>query len=237
MVNTFLKQKLNVHWQIELADLLNDEWFNRLSKNVEEAYQNDTIFPNAENIFNALNLLKLNEIKVVIIGQDPYHGIGEANGLCFSVNKGIKIPPSLKNIFKELQTDTQNFKIPNHGDLTYWANQGVLLLNSILTVKENTPASHRKLDWEKFTTQLIQHITKTNKHVVFMLWGNYAQQKEELITNYNDHLILKAAHPSPLGAYKGWFGSMHFSKANNYLLSKNILPINWQIPVPQLSIF
>ena len=159
-------------------------------------------------------------------GQDPYHGYGQAHGLCFSVPKGVVKPPSLQNIFKELKEDL-NINPPEHGDLTGWAKQGVFLLNAILTVRENTPESHRNIGWEKFTNAAIENLSDKKEHLVFMLWGSYAQEKEKLIDN-TKHLILKAAHPSPFSANKGFFGCHHFSKANQYLIANNIDPIKWE---------
>jgi len=185
------------------------------------------IFPPESLIFNALDLVSERNLKVVILGQDPYHGAGQANGLAFSVNTGQKIPPSLRNIFKELYDDI-GAPIPNHGDLTAWAKQGVLLLNSVLTVEEGKPGSHQHKGWEKFTDNIIQNISDENEGIVFMLWGNYAKSKSNLI-NANKHLILEAAHPSPLSAYQGFFQCKHFSKTNNYLMSIGKKPIEWHI--------
>lgn len=185
------------------------------------------IFPPESLIFNALELVSEQNLKVVILGQDPYHGIGQANGLAFSVNDGQKIPPSLKNIFKELKDDLDN-PLPEHGDLTTWAKQGVLLLNSVLTVEEGKPGSHQNKGWEKFTDNIIQKISDEKEGLVFMLWGNYAKSKSNLI-NANKHLILEAAHPSPLSAYHGFFQCKHFSKTNNFLMSMGKKPIDWKL--------
>ncbi len=183
------------------------------------------IFPSESLVFNALELVSERNLKVVILGQDPYHGAGQANGLSFSVNAGVKIPPSLRNIFKELNDDL-GIPIPNHGDLTAWAKQGVLLLNSVLTVEEGKPGSHQNIGWERFTDYIIQNINDENEGIVFLLWGNYAKSKSKLI-NSHKHLILEAAHPSPFSAYQGFFQCKHFSKTNNYLMSIGKEPIDW----------
>jgi len=187
----------------------------------------ENIFPPKEYIFRALELTPFDNIKVVILGQDPYHGEGQANGLAFSVNKGTKIPPSLRNIFKELNTDL-GIDIPNHGDLTNWAKQGVLLLNSILTVEKDKPSSHRNIGWEEYTDSLISKISKEKEHVVFILWGKYAQSKTPLI-NQNKHLVISSAHPSPFSARKGFFGSKPFSRCNTWLEEKGIKKVDWSI--------
>ncbi|MFY7734634.1 MAG: uracil-DNA glycosylase [Bacteroidia bacterium] len=186
------------------------------------------IFPPENQIFEAFKFTSLQNTKVVILGQDPYHGEGEANGLCFSVNKGIKVPPSLRNIYKELATDINNFKIPNHGNIDNWAKQGVLLLNTSLTVLKDQANSHSKIGWHQFTNKIIETISNQKEQVVFILWGKNAQDKMEFI-NPNKHLVLKGVHPSPLSASRGFFGCKHFSKTNEYLVSKNLSPINWQI--------
>lgn len=183
------------------------------------------IYPDFDNIFKAFELCTFDKLKVVIIGQDPYHGEGQAHGLAFSVPEGIDMPPSLKNIFKELADDL-NTPIPNSGNLERWAKQGVLLMNSILTVKKDQAGSHRNIGWEKITDQIIQTISTKKNIVVFILWGNNAKEKEQLI-NKEKHLVLTAAHPSPLSAYKGFFGCRHFSKTNAYLRSKEIGEIVW----------
>lgn len=186
------------------------------------------VFPPYEEIFKALTLTPFEKIKVVILGQDPYHGEGEANGLAFSVNKGIKLPPSLRNIFKELKDDV-GVDTPNHGDLSSWAKQGVLLLNSILTVEKDKPASHRNIGWEEYTDSIIKEISNKKEHTVFILWGNYAQSKEYLIDT-NRHLVIKSTHPSPFSARKGFFGSKPFSRTNEYLSKHGIPIIDWNIP-------
>ncbi len=184
-----------------------------------------SVYPASEDIFKAFELCAFDNLRVVIIGQDPYHGEGQAHGLAFSVPEGIDMPPSLKNIFKELSDDL-NTPIPKNGNLERWAKQGVLLMNSVLTVKKDQAGSHRNIGWEKITDQIIQTISNKKNNVVFILWGNYAKEKEKLIDK-KKHLILTAAHPSPLSAYKGFFGCQHFSKTNTYLDSKGIAKINW----------
>jgi len=185
------------------------------------------IYPHQNLIFNAFEQCLFEEIKVVIIGQDPYHGTGQANGLAFSVNVGQKIPPSLRNIYKELKDDV-GFEIPTHGDLTAWAKQGVLLLNSVMTVEEGKPGSHQHKGWETFTDAVINKLSGENKGIVFLLWGNYAKSKMELI-DASKHKIFTAAHPSPLSAYQGFFHCKHFSKTNEYLLQQGKKPISWQL--------
>ena len=191
-------------------------------------YRTQQIFPGMYDIFNALKYTSYSDIKAVIIGQDPYHGVGQAHGLSFSVKKGVAPPPSLVNIFKEIKSDLGIDNMGKHGELTEWAKNGVLLLNSVLTVRANQARSHRNLGWEEFTDNVIRLINLREKPVVFMLWGADAKAKEKLITNPN-HLILKAAHPSPLSAFNGFFGCRHFSKANEFLKSKGIEEIDWSI--------
>jgi uracil-DNA glycosylase len=186
-----------------------------------------TIYPPGSLIFNAFNTTPLANVKVVILGQDPYHGAGQAHGLCFSVANGVPAPPSLVNIFKELQSDV-GVPIPDHGCLTKWAEQGVLLLNASLTVRASEPMSHSQIGWAEFTNNVIKKISEQKEHVVFMLWGKFAQEKQVLIDE-TKHLVLKAAHPSPLSAYAGFFGCRHFSKANEYLVRNGIDPINWSL--------
>lgn len=184
-------------------------------------------FPKEEFVYRALELTPIDKVKVLILGQDPYHGENQANGLAFSVNKDTKLPPSLKNIYKELNSDL-GIKTPTHGDLTTWAKQGVLLLNSILTVEKDKPASHRKLGWEEYTDRIIKQISKERENIVFILWGKYAESKIDLIDT-NRHLIISSPHPSPFSARKGFFGSKPFSKTNNYLKEKGIKEIDWSI--------
>ncbi|MBK8681507.1 MAG: uracil-DNA glycosylase [Bacteroidetes bacterium] len=185
------------------------------------------IYPPGPQIFNAFNQTPFDKVKVIILGQDPYHGEGQAHGLSFSVPDGIKPPPSLVNIFKELQSDLQ-IPIPQSGNLSHWAQQGVFLLNAMLTVESNLPASHQKIGWQYFTDAAIKQLSEKKEHLVFLLWGKFAQQKKVLI-DANKHLILEAAHPSPFSAYNGFFGCKHFSKTNAYLEQHNLELINWEI--------
>lgn len=194
----------------------------------QEKDQGNTVYPPGNTIFNALNTTAFEAVKVVIIGQDPYHGTGQAHGLSFSVPKGIAIPPSLQNIYKELQADIPGFTIPAHGNLHTWADQGVLLLNATLTVRANQAGSHQGKGWEQFTDAVIQQLNNQKHQLVFLLWGNYAKEKGKMIDTHK-HLVLTAAHPSPFSAYNGFFGCKHFSKTNDYLKAKGVSPINWLI--------
>ena len=223
------KIQLDASWKGALSDFLLSPKMDELKQFLlAEKNANKTIFPPNSLIFNALNTTTLANVKVVIIGQDPYHGPNQAHGLSFSVQKGVALPPSLRNIFHELNTDL-NIPLSKHGDLTHWAQQGVLLLNSVLTVEAAQPTSHQKRGWEDFTDQVIDVLNEQRDHVVFILWGAYAQRKGQRI-DPNKHLILKAAHPSPLAANRGgFFGCKVFSKANNYLKQHGIEPINWQL--------
>jgi len=187
------------------------------------------IYPKNADIFNALNTTPFDKVKVVILGQDPYHGAGQAHGLSFSVQRGVSVPPSLKNIYKELENDIEWFKAPNHGHLTHWAEQGVLLLNSTLTVRASTPGSHQNRGWEVFTDEIIKAISQKLEHVVFLLWGKYAQQKATLI-DQKKHYVLTSAHPSPFSAHTGFLGSRPFSKTNQLLIQNNLKPIDWNLP-------
>lgn len=216
---------LNDKWQIFLQDELQKEYFVKLQQFIEKEYITKTVFPKYENIFRAFNLLSPDDVKVVIIGQDPYHGHNQANGLAFSVCNECKIPPSLVNIFKELHDDV-NCSAPKNGNLTKWAEQGVLLINSVLTVVESQPNSHKNIGWEIFTNFVIHKLSEECNNIVFILWGNPSQKKEVLIDE-NKHLILKAPHPSPLSSYRGFFGSKPFSQTNSYLQSNNIKDIDW----------
>lgn len=191
----------------------------------DEIRKGKTIYPPGRFIFRAFDLCPIDKVKVVILGQDPYHGPGQAHGLCFSVPKGVPLPPSLQNIFHELRADL-GIALPSHGDLTGWAEQGVFLLNAILTVEAHKPASHRGKGWEIFTDRVIQIISQVRPHVVFMLWGQYARSKKPLIDPHK-HLILEATHPSPYSAANGFFGCKHFSQANNFLIAHGIEPIDW----------
>lgn len=214
-------------WTQILKDEFEKPYYILLREFLRAEYTKYTVYPKMENIFNALRYTSFADTKVVIIGQDPYHGEGQAHGLCFSVQKGIDPPPSLKNMFKELESDI-GFKIPNHGELTNWAKQGVLMLNNVLTVREHTPNSHKGKGWEKFTDRVISELNNKKIPVVFLLWGANAKTKAQLITN-PIHKKLEAPHPSPLSAYSGFFGCKHFSKANEILKNSGLAPIEWQI--------
>lgn len=223
------KVQLDESWKYNLAEFLLSPKMDALRDFLlQEKQQNKVIYPPRSLIFNALNTTPLNQVKVVIIGQDPYHGPNQAHGLSFSVQRGVALPPSLRNIFHELHTDL-GVPIPKHGDLTHWAEQGVLLLNSVLTVEVGQPTSHQKRGWEDFTDHVIDVLNQQREHIVFILWGAYAQRKGQRI-DPNKHLILKAAHPSPLAANRGgFFGCKVFSKSNNYLKQNGIEPIDWQL--------
>ena len=212
-------------WKDILRDEFNKPYFKSLSKFIREEYTSQEIFPPAKLIFNAFDKCPFHKVKVVIIGQDPYHNTGQANGLCFSVNDGVKIPPSLINIYKEIENDLGK-TMPKSGNLERWSSQGVLLLNAILTVRANSPGSHQKKGWEEFTDSVINELSNSCENIVFLLWGNYAQQKGRSI-DANKHMVLKSAHPSPLSAHRGFLGNQHFSKTNNYLIKHNKEPINW----------
>jgi uracil-DNA glycosylase len=218
---------LNTSWVAVLSDEIEKPYFYELMEVVDQEYQNLTCFPPKELIFSAFNSCLFEDVKVVIIGQDPYHGLGEANGMSFSVNDSVRIPPSLRNIFRELTTDLDSIFIPNSGNLVSWANQGVLLLNASLTVRKDSPNSHKHLKWNLFTDAVIQIISDEKENVVFMLWGSFAQKKGVKIDR-NKHLVLESGHPSPMSANQGkWFGNKHFSKANDYLEKNNLQTINW----------
>lgn len=214
-------------WQDLLKDEFQKEYYQQLRRFLINEYRTKTIYPHMNNIFNALHYTAYKDIKVVILGQDPYHGPNQAHGLCFSVQPGITPPPSLVNIFKELQSDL-NCYIPNNGYLKKWADQGVLLLNATLTVVAGQANSHRNKGWEKVTDRVINLLNERQDPMVFILWGNNAQEKTKLITN-SHHYIIKSPHPSPLSASRGFFGSKPFSKANNFLRSIGKTPIDWQI--------
>ncbi|WLD93252.1 uracil-DNA glycosylase [Alkalihalobacillus sp. AL-G] len=217
-------------WQDVLKQEFEKPYYRSLLEQLKEEYKTDKVYPDINDIFNALNYTPYKEAKVVILGQDPYHGPGQAHGLSFSVQPGVKHPPSLRNIFKELKDDLGH-DIPDHGSLVQWAKQGVLLLNTVLTVKERQPNSHKGLGWEMFTNTVIKQLNRRSTPVVFILWGRHAQQKEELITN-NDHFILKSPHPSPFSANRGFFGSRPFSRANLFLKKNGLDEIDWEI-LPQ----
>jgi uracil-DNA glycosylase len=212
-------------WKVALAEAFQDSSFLALTQFIKREYQAHQIFPPGRQIFSAFWQCPLPSVKVVILGQDPYHGEGQAHGLSFSVIPGVPFPPSLLNIFKELKNDL-GVDMPPHGDLTRWANQGVFLLNATLTVRANQAGSHQHQGWETFTDEVIRTVSRERNHVVFLLWGAFAQKKEELIDS-SKHLILKAPHPSPLSAHRGFLGCRHFSKANAYLLATQQSPIAW----------
>lgn len=214
-------------WDNILKDEFKKDYFIKLMNNVREEYKNKIIFPRKDQVFNAFRYTPYEKVKVVILGQDPYHGVGEAEGLSFSVPLDIRKPPSLVNIFKELEDDL-GIRPPNHGSLHSWAREGVLLLNAVLTVVKDQAASHEGLGWEIFTDNVIKLINQKDTPVVFILWGRYARSKKKLITNPL-HLVIESAHPSPLSAYNGFFGSHPFSKTNHFLISNGIKPINWEI--------
>ena len=217
--------RINPTWKHLLVDEFTKPYFKTLTNFVKEEYKYSTIFPPASEIFTAFDLCPVDKVRVVILGQDPYHGQGQAHGLCFSVNPEIKIPPSLVNIFKEIKSDLDK-PFPPNGDLRRWAQQGVLLLNSTLTVRESRAGSHQKQGWEQFTDKVISKISETKTNIVFLLWGNFAKSKSVLIDSQR-HLILEAAHPSPFSAYNGFFGCRHFSKTNTYLREHGLGEIEW----------
>ena len=218
---------LPADWLRHLEKETEKPYYRQLRADLAPEFRNASVFPPPDKIFRAFALCPFDKIKVVIIGQDPYHGLGQAHGLCFSVNDNVKIPPSLKNIYKELESDIPGFKSPTSGNLQKWASQGVFLLNTILTVREGAAGSHRSLGWETFTDSVIRKISEERQAVVFLLWGNYAIEKRALIDE-NKHLVLTAAHPSPL-ARGAFFGCRHFSRANEWLTAKGIAPVNWNL--------
>lgn len=218
---------LHNSWAKMLKTEFEKSYISALSTFLEKERASSTIYPKESEVFNAFNLTSFENTKVIILGQDPYHGANQAHGLSFSVNYGVKTPPSLANIYKELKTDI-DFSVPSHGNLTTWATQGVLLLNATLTVRAGEPGSHQKKGWEPFTDSIIKLISDKKEHCVFLLWGNFAKSKSTLI-DLEKHLVLTAAHPSPL-AGGAFFGSKHFSKTNEYLISKEKEPINWALP-------
>lgn len=215
---------INKKWDIVLKDEFKKEYFKELGKFVKQEYKNKIVYPKYSEIFSCLRLTDYDDVKVVILGQDPYHGEGEAHGLCFSVRENIKTPPSLVNIFKELESDL-NIK-RSSSDLTDWANQGVLLLNSIMTVLKDRPLSHKEKGWEIFTDNIIKYLNKREDPVIFVLWGSYARSKKELI-DLNKHYVIESVHPSPLSSHRGFFGSKPFSKINNILIENKKEPIKW----------
>ncbi len=217
--------KIDSSWKDILLEEFNKPYFHELKNFLIAEKSSKTVFPPGNLIFNAFNITPFNNVKVVILGQDPYHGYDQAMGLCFSVPLGIKTPPSLVNIFKEIKSDV-NAIIPDNGDLTRWAMQGVFLLNTTLTVRAHEPMSHHGKGWEIFTDAVIHHLSEKKDNLVFLLWGSPAQQKERLIDS-SKHLILKAPHPSPLSSHRGFFGCKHFSKTNEFLVEKGKTAINW----------
>lgn len=220
--------KIESSWKEILKQEFTDPYFEQIVLHLKtERSQGKTIYPPGGYIFNAFNSTPFDNVKVVILGQDPYHGAGQAHGLCFSVQNGVQPPPSLVNIFKELQEDI-GITIPRHGNLTHWAQQGVFLLNASLTVRSGEPMSHAKIGWARFTDTVIKKISERKKHVVFILWGKFAQEKKLLIDE-TKHCIIKSAHPSPLSAHAGFFGSKPFSKTNQWLISQGIDPVDWSL--------
>lgn len=214
-------------WLPALKDEFGKDYYKKLFSFVKEEYSTHVIYPPADDIFNALHLTPLKDVKILILGQDPYFNEKQAHGLCFSVQPGVDIPPSLQNIYAELETDL-GCKIPNNGYLTKWAKQGVLLLNTVLTVRAHQPNSHQGKGWEYFTDAIIQKVNEQDRPIVYMLWGKPAQSKMKMLNNPK-HLILTAPHPSPLSAYRGFFGCKHFSRANEFLKKNGVEPIDWQI--------
>lgn len=217
--------KMEQSWKAHLQEEFEKPYFKSLTHFIRKEYENKTVFPPARLIFNAFDSCPFDEVKVVIVGQDPYHEPGQAHGLCFSVNEGIQLPPSLVNIYKEIENDLGK-PIPRSGNLEKWARQGVLLLNATLTVQAHRAGSHQGKGWEEFTDAAIRHLAEERDHLVFILWGTYAQRKGERI-DANRHLILRSPHPSPLSAHRGFFGNKHFSKANDYLSATGQEPIDW----------
>lgn len=217
--------KIEKSWKERLADEFKKEYFNRLTGFIREEYSTSTIYPKGNHIFNAFEHCPFDKVKVVLLGQDPYHEPGQAHGLCFSVREGIPFPPSLINIFKEIESDLGH-PVPKNGDLTRWADQGVLLLNATLTVKAHAAGSHQNKGWETFTDAAIDRLNKERKNIVYLLWGSYAQRKGSYIDTARN-FVLKSPHPSPLSAHRGFFGNKHFSQTNDYLIATGQTPINW----------
>lgn len=220
-----MQVEIEKSWKQVLGSEFDKDYFKELAQSVREAYLNGPVYPPPKFIFNAFALCPFEQVKVVILGQDPYHGPGQAHGLSFSVPDGVTIPPSLRNIYKEIESDLGK-KIPESGNLEHWAKQGVLLLNASLTVQKSQPNSHQPLGWELFTDAAIRAVSEEKEHVVFLLWGKFAQNKEGLI-DVSKHLVLKAPHPSPFSADRGFFGCQHFSKTNEYLKNHKLKPIDW----------
>ena len=219
--------QFNNSWDILLKDEFEKPYYLNLRKFLVQEYKSQTIYPNMNDIFNALKYTDYKDVKVVILGQDPYHQPNQAHGLCFSVKKGVNPPPSLQNMYKEIYAE-YGYPIPEHGELTYWAEQGVLMLNNVLTVRESQPNSHKGMGWEIFTDNVISLLNLRPEPMVFLLWGANARAKKKIITNPN-HLVLESAHPSPLSAYNGFFGNGHFKKTNEFLKQNKMTEIDWQI--------
>jgi uracil-DNA glycosylase len=222
-----LKSLKDPSWRKALNEEFEKPYFKELERQLSRAYDEHTVYPDKGHVFSALNLVSFEDVKVVILGQDPYHGPGQAHGLSFSVQKGVRIPPSLLNIFKELESDL-GIEKPKHGFLESWAKEGILLLNNQLTVIEGRPMSHKDIGWDQFTQKIIELLNQERKNIVFILWGTPAQKKANFVDNKKHHII-KSVHPSPLSAHRGFFGSKPFSQANTYLKSKGIPEINWRI--------
>ena len=220
-----MEVKIEQSWKLRLQTEFDKPYFEQLTQFVRTEYQTRTIYPPARLIFNAFNLCPFDKVKVVIIGQDPYHGVGQAHGLCFSVQDGVQFPPSLRNIFKEIHDDIGT-PVPLSGNLTRWAEQGVLLLNATLTVRADEAGSHQRRGWETFTDAVINAVASEKQNVVYILWGSYAQQKAAMV-NRSQNLVLESVHPSPLSASRGFFGNHHFSRANQYLIEHGKEPIEW----------
>ena len=219
--------QFNNSWDILLKDEFQKPYYLNLRKFLVQEYKSQTIYPNMHDIFNALKYTDYKDVKVVILGQDPYHQPNQAHGLCFSVKKGVNPPPSLQNMYKEIYAE-YGYPIPQHGELTYWAEQGVLMMNTVLTVRDSQPNSHKGMGWEIFTDNVISLLNMRPEPMVFLLWGANARAKTKIITNPN-HLVLESAHPSPLSAYNGFFGNGHFKKANEFLRSRGMTEIDWRI--------
>lgn len=221
-----MQVKIEPSWKRALEGEFNKEYFVKLADFVKSEYQTSTVYPPAKFIFRAFELTPFDAVKVVILGQDPYHGRGQANGLCFAVGSGVALPPSLQNIYKEIESDLGEIPHSPSGDLEAWAKQGVLLLNATLTVKEGSPGSHQNIGWEQFTDAVVKVLSQQKENLVFILWGAYAQKKGAVI-DPTKHLVIKSPHPSPFSAYSGFFGSRPFSQCNEYLFSHGELPIAW----------
>ncbi len=222
----FMETKLHQSWKEHLADEFDKQYFHELSEFVKNEYTSGVVYPPPKDIFHAFDMCSFDGVRVVILGQDPYHGAGQANGLCFAVGDGVAIPPSLKNIFKEIESDIDVHIQNRSGDLSRWAKQGVLLLNATLTVRADSAGSHQNKGWENFTDATVRALSAQREHLIFLLWGNYAKAKGAQIDR-EKHLVLEAAHPSPFSAYNGFFGCKHFSKTNDYLREHGMKPIDW----------